>query len=44
MPAVDPAELASIASWIATGLGVALWLWSWLREKNPIQRLPVSDR
>jgi len=43
MPAVDPAELARFASWIATGLGVGLWVWSWVREKNPIRRLRLSD-
>jgi len=40
---VDAASLTSVASWIATGLGVALWLWSWLGEKDAIQKLRYRD-
>ena len=40
---VDPVSLSWAASWIATGLGVALWLWSWLGEKNAIQKLRYRD-
>ena len=41
--ALDPVSLSWTASWIATGLGVALWLWSWLGEKNAIQKLRYRD-
>lgn len=41
--ALDPVSLLWTASWIATGLGVALWLWSWLGEKNAIQKLRYRD-
>lgn len=30
-------------SWAATGLGLAMWLWSWFGEKDAIQRLRFSD-
>lgn len=40
---IDPVILSWTASWIATGLGVALWLWSWLGEKNAIQKLRYRD-
>lgn len=40
---IDPLFLSWTASWIATGLGVALWLWSWLGEKNAIQKLRYRD-
>ncbi|QQQ19386.1 hypothetical protein JIP62_04605 [Brevundimonas vitis] len=39
----QPAQLALFASWIATGLGMAMWLWTWVREKDPIKRLRFSD-
>lgn len=31
------------ASWVATSIGVGLWLWSWLREKDPIRKLRFLD-
>lgn len=40
---IDPVSLSRVASWVATGLGVALWLWSWLGEKNAIQKLRYRD-
>lgn len=40
---VDAVSLSWTASWIATGLGVALWLWSWLGERNAIQKLRYRD-
>jgi len=43
MYAVDPIELARIVSWIATGVGVALWVWSWVAAKDPIQKLRLND-
>ncbi len=40
---MDATGLTFIASWVATGLGVALWLWSWLGEKDAIQKLRYRD-
>ena len=40
---LTPASLANMASWVATGLGAGLWLWSWVREKNPIQKQRFLD-
>lgn len=39
----DPSDLARIGSWIATGLGVGLWGWSWIVEKNAIQKIRLMD-
>ena len=39
----DINQFAIIVSWMASAVGLALWLWSWLREKNPIQRLRFLD-
>jgi hypothetical protein len=39
----DPVGLSLTASWVATGLGVSLWLWSWLGEKDAIQKLRFMD-
>ena len=38
-----PTSIAWTGSWIATGIGLALWLWSWVGEKNPIQKLRLRD-
>ncbi|WGM48585.1 hypothetical protein KOAAANKH_03487 [Brevundimonas sp. NIBR10] len=40
---LTPAALARLASWIATGLGVGLWAWSWIKETNPIQKQRFMD-
>ena len=40
---LTPASLARLASWIATGLGVGLWAWSWIKETNPIQKQRFLD-
>ena len=40
---LTPASLANTGSWIATGLGAGLWLWSWFRETNPIQKQRFLD-
>ena len=37
---VDVLQLAVGASWVATAIGAGLWLWSWLREKDAIRKLP----
>lgn len=36
-------QFAVGASWVSTGLGAGLWLWSWLREKDPIRKLRFLD-
>jgi hypothetical protein len=40
---LDPVQLAVGASWVSTGLGAGLWLWSWLREKDAIRKLRFLD-
>jgi len=40
---VDVLQLAVGASWVATTIGAGLWLWSWLREKDAIRKLPFLD-
>lgn len=37
------AAIAVTGSWIATGVGVGLWGWSWLGEKNPLRRQRFYD-
>lgn len=39
----DPAGIAWIGSWVATGAGLLMWIWSWFGEKNPIQKLRYRD-
>jgi hypothetical protein len=40
---LTPTELARFVSWVATGLGVGLWVWSWVRETNPVQKQRFMD-
>ena len=40
---LSPYLLAFYASRIITGLGVALWIMSWVRIKDPIGRLRFQD-
>ena len=40
---LSPYLLAFYASWIITCLGVALWIVSWVRIKDPIGRLRFQD-
>ncbi|QTC93048.1 hypothetical protein [Brevundimonas goettingensis] len=40
---ISPAQLAVLVSWIATGLGLGLWAWSFFREKNAIRKLRFLD-
>ena len=40
---LDIHQLAVGASWVATAIGVALWLWSWLREKDAVRKLRFLD-
>jgi len=40
---LDANQLATGASWVATTVGIGLWAWSWLREKNAIQKVRFMD-
>ncbi len=40
---LSPGSIAWTGSWIATGLGLALWVWSWIGEKDLIQKLRLRD-
>lgn len=40
---LDVHQLAVGASWVASGIGLAMWLWSWLREKDAIRRVRLLD-
>lgn len=40
---LSPILLALYLSWAVTGLGVALWVWSWVRVSDPIGRLRFQD-
>jgi hypothetical protein len=39
----DAGSIATTAAWIATTIGLAMWLWSWFGEKNAIQKLRFRD-
>jgi len=40
---LDVHQLAVGASWVASATGLAMWLWSWLREKDAIRRIRLLD-
>jgi hypothetical protein len=40
---LSPGSIAWTVSWIATGIGLALWLWSWMGEKDLVQKLRLRD-
>lgn len=40
---INPVHIAVYASWAATGLGAALWMWSWMGVKDPIQKIRFLD-
>ncbi len=40
---LSPIMLAFYLSWAVTALGVALWVWSWVRVSDPIGRLRFQD-
>lgn len=40
---LDPVQTAIYASWATTGLGLALWVWSWFGVKDPIQKIRFVD-
>ena len=40
---LTPGSIAWTASWIATGIGLALWVWSWVGEKGLIEKLRLRD-
>ena len=39
----DAAQVAATGSWVATGLGVGLWIYGWLGEKNHIAKMRFHD-
>lgn len=39
----DPARIAEIGSWIATGVGVGMWIWMALRVREPVRRMRLYD-
>ncbi|HYD27357.1 hypothetical protein [Brevundimonas sp.] len=39
----DIQQFAVGASWVATAVGAALWLWSWLGEKDAVRKLRFMD-
>ncbi|MBN9480451.1 MAG: hypothetical protein J0I52_09455 [Bordetella sp.] len=40
---LSPILLAFYLSWGVTVLGVALWVWSWVRVRDPVDRLRFQD-
>ena len=40
---VDLGLFALVVSWASSGIGLAMWVWSWFLEKDPIQRLRFLD-
>ncbi|RZJ00220.1 MAG: hypothetical protein EON90_08225 [Brevundimonas sp.] len=40
---LDVHQLAVGASWVASLTGLAMWLWSWLREKDAVRRIRLLD-
>ena len=39
----DVHALAVGASWVASAIGLGMWLWSWLGERNAIRRIRLLD-
>lgn len=39
----DPIQIAVVGSWVATGIGLAMWLWAWLRPCEPLRKLRLQD-
>lgn len=39
----DPVQMANIASWVATIVGLGMVTWGWLREPDAIRRLRLQD-
>jgi hypothetical protein len=37
------AQLAVVASWIATAIGLGLWLWGWFGTRAPLKRQRMHD-
>lgn len=40
---LDVVQFVIAASWVATAIGVSLWLWSWFGEKDAIRKLRFLD-
>lgn len=43
MTTADPVQIALVGSWAATAVGLAMWLWSWVVEKQPVRQLRLRD-
>ncbi|RZJ19020.1 MAG: hypothetical protein EON91_03090 [Brevundimonas sp.] len=39
----DPVQMANVASWVATIVGLLMVVWGWLREQDAIRRLRLQD-
>jgi hypothetical protein len=39
----DAVRIAIFASWAATGVGLSLWVWSWVGAKTVVQKLRFQD-
>lgn len=39
----DPVQIALFASWVATGIGVGLWVAAMLQPRDAIRRLRLMD-
>ena len=40
---LDIQSFAVGVSWVASGIGLALWAWSWFREKDAVRRVRLLD-
>ena len=40
---LDIQQLAVGVSWVASGIGLALWVWSWFRERDAVRRVRLLD-
>ncbi|MCS6624785.1 hypothetical protein N0B44_17860 [Roseibacterium beibuensis] len=36
-------QFATGVAWIASAIGVGLWVWSWVREKDAVRRMRLRD-
>lgn len=39
----DPIQFVTIATWVVTGIGIAMWVGTWVAVKDPIRRLRLND-
>ena len=38
-----PTRIAEVGAWIATGLGAGMWIWMFVKERDPIRRVRLND-